>query len=52
MYTEEEISALAWRMLGDPYGTGAGWIGYAHDHDLMVKGIKAGLILAGEEVDR
>ena len=51
MFTEEEISALAWRMLGDPYGTGAGRED-TRDHALMVRGIKAGLVLAGEEVDR
>ena len=42
---EEEVNALAWRLLGDPAGQGNGWIGYGDLHKAMVKGIRAGVKL-------
>lgn len=41
--TEAEINELAWKLLGDPAGEGKGWIGYKRHHELVVRGIKAGL---------
>ena len=41
MWTDEEISELAWRMLGNREDT--------ETHKLLVRGINAGIILGLEE---
>lgn len=43
MLSDAEIHALAWRILGDPRGTGTGWVGYGRDHAMVSKGIRAGI---------